>query len=46
MLFSLNPESSILQNCHCKATYLPSHKLSQSDKQDMQSTTGEVKMNS
>ena len=36
---------NIPQNSDCIATYLPSHKLSQEDKQDIQSTAGEVMTN-
>ena len=34
------------QNSSCTATYLPSHKPSKSDKEDMLGTAGEVRMNS
>ena len=40
--FEQNPGSSSQQSRNCTATYLPSHKPSKYDKQDILDTTGEV----
>ena len=39
-------DSNITENNSCMATYLPSHKPSKEDEQNMQSTAGEAEMNS
>ena len=44
--FKINLRSNTPQKGSCTATYLPSHKPSKYNEQDMRSTTGEVRMNS
>ena len=41
-----NPVSSSPQNSSCTATYLPFHKQSKKDEQDMSGTAGEAETNS
>ena len=40
------PRSSALQNISCTSTYLPSHKPSKWDEQDIQGSTEEIRTNS
>ena len=45
-LFEINAGSNTQENKESKATYLPSHKLSKKDVQDMLVTEDEVRTNS
>ena len=38
--------SNVLKNCGCTTTYLPSHKHSKQDEQDMLNIAGEIRTNS